>query len=135
MTISRPRVLARGIVAFAFALAYAIFTVSAPAAGGGTTMIAPAVATGVAALCLAGLAMAAFALYNGEPRRARPPYRVAQVGVIAIPVAGLGAGLVVWMVSGDIANFGVSVWSTAIAWLALLLLIRGQARDMRSAAQ
>jgi hypothetical protein len=135
MTISRPRVLARGIAALAFAIAFAAFTAAAPFIGGGTSMVAPAVAAGVAALCLAGLAYAAFTLAGGAPGRARRAYRFAQVGVFAIPVAGLGGGLVAWTASGDVTNFGVSVWATAIAWLALLLPIRGQARDMRSAAQ
>jgi hypothetical protein len=119
----------------AFALAFASFTVATPFVRGDTSMIAPAVATGFAALSLAGLALAAFALYDGAAVRARRPYRLAQVGVFVIPVAGLGTGLAVWMVSADVADFGRAVWATAIAWLALLLLIRGQARDMRSAAQ
>jgi hypothetical protein len=135
MTSSRPRILARGIAALAFALIFATFTIATPFFGQGRNIIAPAVACGVAAVALAGLAMSAFALYDGASRNARTPFRVAHVGVFAIPVAGLVTGAVVAAVDGDAAIFGVAAWSTAIAWLVHLFLIRGQARDLRSAAQ
>jgi hypothetical protein len=133
MTSSRPRVLARGIAALAFALIFATFTIATPFFGEGQAVIAPAVAGGVAAVALAGLAMSAFALYDGASRNARTPFRIAHVGVFAIPVAGLVTGVVVWLTSGDAAVLGVAAWGTGLAWLIHLFLIRGQARDLRSA--
>ncbi len=135
MSISRPRVLARGIAALAFAIVFATFTIATPFFGEGRNVIAPAVACGVAAVALAGLAMSAFSLYDGASPNARTPFRIAHVGVFAIPVAGLVTGAVIAAVDGDAAVFGVAVWGTAIPWLVHLFLIRGQARDLRSAAQ
>lgn len=134
MSTSRPRILARGITALAFALIFATFTIGTPFFGDGRAVIAPAVASGVAAVALAGLAMSAFALYDGASRNARTPFRIAHVGVFAIPVAGLVTGAVIAAVEADAAILGVAAWTTAVAWLVHLFLIRGQARDLRSAS-
>lgn len=135
MSYSRPRVLIRGLVALGFALVFATFTIASPFVGDGRVIVAPAVAAGVAAVALAGLAMSAFALYDGAAKNARQPMRIAHVGVFAIPVAGLVTGAVIWLTSGDATVIGVAVWGTGIVWLVHLFLIRGQARDLRSAAQ
>lgn len=131
MTISRPRLLVRGIVALAFALVYVLFTVAGPIADGDKSLIAPRVMTGVGTLCLAAVALAAIALYDGAPRRARRPYRVALVCGAGIPVAGLGTGLIVWIATGSFTNFGISIWAAGLTLLTPLILLRGQARDMR----
>ncbi len=135
MSYSRPRVLARGIVALAFALVFASFTVSSAFVDEGQAIIAPAVAAGVAAVALAGLALSAFALYDGAAAKARRPMRIAHTGVFAIPVSGLVTGAVVWLASDDATVIGIAVWGTALAWLVHLILVRGQARDVRSATQ
>jgi hypothetical protein len=131
MAISRPRTLARGIVAIFLALVLATFTVVTPFLGPDTEIIAPVVAGGVGAVALAGLAMSAFALYDGNPAGARPGYRIAQGGVWLIPAAGLATGSVIWLLSGDVKDMGIAFWGTGIVWLIHLLLIRRHARDMR----
>src|SRR5262245_857141 len=130
---SRPRLLLRGIVALGLAFVFAGFAVGAPFVEADAEIIAPAVAAGVAAISLSGLAMSAFALYDKSMASALPGYRIARWGVPAVPVAGLATGVVTWLVSGDATIMGVAVWGTGIVWLVLLLLIARHSRDMRLA--
>lgn len=140
MPISRTRLFLRGIVAAGFAAAFAATAVTGPFVEE-SKFFAAAVALGVGAIALAGLAWSAIALYQAtsanpvdaqRAAKARPGYRLAQWGLLAIPLAGLGAGVVTWLAYDEITNLGIAVWATGVVLLILLLLIRRHGRDIRA---
>jgi hypothetical protein len=141
MPISRSRILLRGVLAAGIAVVFAITAVTELFVGEGGGFVAPTVALGAGAIALAGLAWSALSLYGAtasarvDQQRAagaRPGYRLARWGLLAIVVAGLGAGVVTWLAYDEITNFGVAVWATGIVLLVNLLLIRRHGRDLRA---
>jgi hypothetical protein len=141
MPISRSRVLLRGVLAAGIAMVFAATAVTELFVGEGGGFVAPTVALGIGAIALAGLAWSALSLYGAtasarvDPQRAagaRPGYHLARWGLLAIVVAGLGAGVVTWLAYDEITNFGVAIWATGIVLLVNLLLIRRHGRDLRA---
>jgi hypothetical protein len=102
--------------------------------------IAPGVVLAVAAIALLALASSAVALHDAAAttvptddklRQARIGYRIARWSAVAVPVAGLTAGVLTWRAYGNLGYLGIAVWTVGIVLLVLLLLLLRHGRDMR----
>ena len=123
------------MLALLFAVAFGLAAVMAPVGVSDASFVAPMVALITGAVALLGLAWSAYIVAGaiGSPdsalraRRAadaRPGYRIAQWGVLGIPILGVASGLIAWLLDKDPTYLLIMAWSTAIVWLVHLSLIR-----------
>jgi hypothetical protein len=135
MQLTRTRALIRAGLALLFAVTFALTAFTMPAGATDAGFVAPMVALLTGAVALLGLAWSAWIVAGGiestdpalrarRARAARPGYRIAQWGVLGIPILGVASGLITWLLDKNIVYLLVMAWSTAIVWLVHLLLIR-----------
>lgn len=131
----RVRVVTRAVLAALVAVIFAGAAVGLGVSDQGAAAYGPLAALVVAAIALAALAVSSYVLLKSGPRPAWPSFRVAFWATWAIPVAGLGVGLITSIVDSNIGHLGVAAWATGVVWLIELLLMRRYPGDLRLAPQ
>jgi hypothetical protein len=135
MRFTRTRALLRALLALLFGAAFGVAAITMPVGAADLAYVAPMVVLVVGAVALLGLAWSAWIVAGGiesadpvlRAKRAADAgtgYRIARWGVLGIPVLGVVAGLITWLLDKNNTYLLIMAWSTAIVWLVHLLLIR-----------